>query len=339
MPYEKRLCVLKQLKKGFSADGSPLSGAVYAERLGHELILSPKIAGLSPLREGRYALAVWIGGKTYCLELKGNEQLRISDTPPLKDGFSALLCFVRSGDAEPIAHGFCGGAPSEHGILLSVFSKKEKLPEEREKAQKLEPKNSKAEPPVPSETEYGEVASEQAPFRGAADGKPEFGEIGKYDDEAIASSDYFGRVWATLEDAGADACDKDEEKAAKDGDRACEDETNQTVHPFRLARGGLTYYKEVAPKLAAAMKKYPKDDTLKSVFPCSEWVKTENALLGVIYAEGQPRYLCVAMKDEPPAKVREFCIAVPESPYTETERYFVVFQDADTGEYVRVENA
>ncbi len=338
MPYEKRLCVLKQLKKGFSADGSPLSGAAYAERLGQELILSPKIVGLSPLREGRYALALWIGGKTYCLELKGNEQLRIPDTPPLKDGFSALLCFVRSGDAEPIAYGYCGGAPSEHGILLSVFSKKERMPEERKKPQKSELK-SKAEPPVPSKPEHGEAASEQDPFRGiaAADGKPAFGS-GKYDDEAIASSDYFGGIWATLEDAGADACGKDEEKAAKDGDRSCEDETNQTVHPFRLARGGLTYYKEVAPRLAAAMKKYPKDDTLKSVFPSSEWVKVEKALLGVIYAEGLPRYLCVAMKDEPPKEVKEFCIAVPESPYTETERYFVVFQDADTGEYVRVEN-
>ena len=63
MAYEKRLCVLKQIKKGFSADGSPLSGAVYAERMGSELTVTPRLAGIAPVKEGRYALAVWAGGR------------------------------------------------------------------------------------------------------------------------------------------------------------------------------------------------------------------------------------------------------------------------------------
>ena len=57
MAYEKRVCVLKQMKKGFAADGGDLSGAVYAERLGSELTVTPRLLGLSPLKEGRYALA------------------------------------------------------------------------------------------------------------------------------------------------------------------------------------------------------------------------------------------------------------------------------------------
>ena len=324
MSYEKRLCILKQLKKGFSADGSPLSGAVYAERLGTELLITPKIVGLSPLREGRYALVVWVGGATYCLELSGNDGVRIPGAPSLKDGFSALLCFVR-GEAEPIAHGFCGNAPMDHKFLLSAFSKKEKPP--------------KVILPEPEISAPREAAAEQDPFRGIAAAGGGNSCDGKYDDEAIAADDYFGRVWETLEDAGADALGEGEEKEAKDGSGARADETDATIHPFYLAGGGLTYYKEIAPRLALAMKKYPKDTTLKSVFPSSEWVKAENALLGIIYAEGQPRYLCVAMKGEPPEEVKESCMFVPESPYTETEGYFVVFQDADTGEYVRVENA
>ena len=51
MAYEKRVCVVKQIKKGFSADGGALTGAVYAERLGGELTITPRIAGLSPLRD------------------------------------------------------------------------------------------------------------------------------------------------------------------------------------------------------------------------------------------------------------------------------------------------
>ena len=37
MAYEKKLCILKQIGKGFTADGMPLMGAVYAERLGSDL--------------------------------------------------------------------------------------------------------------------------------------------------------------------------------------------------------------------------------------------------------------------------------------------------------------
>ena len=77
MAYEKRVCVLRQVRKGFSADGSALTGAVYAERLGTELTLTPRIAALSPLKDGRYALFIWVDGKTYCLELRGGAPIRV----------------------------------------------------------------------------------------------------------------------------------------------------------------------------------------------------------------------------------------------------------------------
>ena len=43
---------MKQVKKGFSADGSALSGAVYCERLGKEITLTPRLLGLAPVRGG-----------------------------------------------------------------------------------------------------------------------------------------------------------------------------------------------------------------------------------------------------------------------------------------------
>ena len=78
---------------------------------------------------------------------------------------------------------------------------------------------------------------------------------------------------------------------------------------------------------------------MKGTFPHSEWVAAEGALLGVLYEEGQPRYLCVAMEHEPPAEAKEASIFVPLSPYSDEKGMFVVFQDADTGEYVRVREA
>lgn len=314
--YEKRLCVLKQIKKGFSADGSALTGAVYAERLGGELIITPRIPALAPLKEGRYAIAIAAGGRNFLLELKGNDPLRVPADFSIREGFSALICFVR-GEAEPIAFGACGGASADFSLLLNLFERGEK--EALKKIEKEDPKR------VEQTQGEREIAEEN--------------DNAEYNDEAIADSNYFGSVWKDPENADS-AC-KDTDKAGKKdaGDPSCADETDASMHPFESTRGTLTYYNEIQPKLKEAMTKYPRDEHMQQVFPNSEWVKAENGLLGVVYEKGVPRFLCVAMKTEPPEQVRDASIFVPDSPYSDEEGYYVVFQDADTGEYVTIEES
>ncbi len=317
--YEKRLCILKQIRKGFSADGSQLTGAVYAERLGSELILTPRIPALAPMKEGRYALAVSAGGKEFVLELRGNEPLRVPADFSIRDGFCALVCFVR-GEAEPIAFGACGGAPADYSRLLKLFSKNDPAFVPKPIKQEPEPLLEKKSDPIPTKEEKKIEERD-------------------YDDEAIADVDYYGDVWKNSENADHVCEDPKETDPACAGDRVCENEADESVHPFESTRGTLAYYHEIAPKLKEAMQKYPRDEHLESVFPNSEWVKAENGLLGIVYAEGQPRYLCVAMKTEPPQEVKDASIFVPASPYDEEEGYYIVFQDADTGEYIAIEEA
>ena len=121
MAYEKRVCVVKQIKKGFSADGGALTGAVYAERLGGELTITPRIAGLSPLRDGKYLLALRAQGQTLLLPLEGNAPLRQEDAPSVKDGFSVLICYFK-GEAEPVAFGRCGAATDRWSDLLDCIT-------------------------------------------------------------------------------------------------------------------------------------------------------------------------------------------------------------------------
>ncbi len=120
MAYEKRLCVLKQIKKGFSADGKPLSGAIHAERLGETLTLTLRLLDFAPVKEGRYALAVKVEKKTYLFDI-GEGELRVENCPSLKDGFSVLVCFIRA-EIEPVAFGFCGGASNDYIPLLNALS-------------------------------------------------------------------------------------------------------------------------------------------------------------------------------------------------------------------------
>lgn len=326
MSYEKRVCVLKQVKKGFTADGSALSGAVYLERMGDELTVTPRLLGIAPVREGRYALALWIEGGVYVAELGSGASVHLT-APSIKAGVAVLLVYLRA-TAEPVAFGSCGVAPADHSQLLAAFERQEEE-QEGQKGQEV---------PAEAESRQGDAEEEARP--GEDGGMPSFrgGESAAasgaaYDDEAIAENDYF----RTAVDGDGQTA-RGAEEGAQDGAETAQDDGAR--HPFYRARGALTYYISVRDKLAAAFEKFPKDDRLTAAFPCSEWVRAEGALLGILYESGMPRYLCVAVEGradgEPPAEMKGRCRFVPESPVSDMVGFFVVFQSADTGEYVTV---
>ena len=120
MSYEKRVAVLKQINKGFSADGGALSGAVYLERFGRELTVKVQAAGLAALKEGRYALVLSVGNTNFCLALGRGEALKIADAPSIREGFSVLIAFVKD-EAQAVAFGRCGSSKTSEKELLSVL--------------------------------------------------------------------------------------------------------------------------------------------------------------------------------------------------------------------------
>ena len=332
MAYEKRVAVLKQVNKGFSADGSTLSGAVYAERLGSVLSLKVQAAGLASLKEGRYAVVFAAEGKTLCVELGEGELIKVENAPSIKNGFCVLVAYVREG-VQPVAFGRCGSATGEIRDLLSAINagKKEtpKIPVSPNAPPNL-PSNTPPTIPFPDPPSK-EEPSDRAPFRDAESA---------YNDEAIAESDYFHDRVQTG-DRDEDFAGKSEGKGGKKKSGKNSSKDDGVEHPFLVQKGKLTYYKKIRKEIERAFEKYPSDTRLLAVFPRSEWVKTENALLGVIYEDGQPRYLCVAAEKEgdPPEDMKENCTFVPESPFTQEKGFYIVFQDADTGAYVHVSDA
>ncbi len=309
MAYEKRICILKQLKKGFSADGNTLSGVVYAERMGEELTVTLRIPGLSALKEGRYVLVLQIGGKKFCLPAE--EPMKIGNAPAVKNGFAALLCFVRT-EAEAVAFGVCGSERAEVSALLNCLTEAD-----RKKPVPAPASHGAPAVPLPGKNPPGEET--MSPFREQA---------AAYDDEAIAESDYYEPLHA--DEDGDHQVQGKRKKEEGDGDPA-EDETS-----FLFTRGTLTYYKEVRDEIEAVLKNYPADTRLKWAFPQSEWARNEKTLIGIIYEEGIPRYLCVASEEPDPA-LKDNSVFVPSSPFTDGQGFYVVFQDADTGAYVKVE--
>lgn len=331
MAYEKRLCILKQIKRGFTADGSPLSGAVHAERLGGELTLTVKLLGVAPVRDGRYALAVWIDGKHFYFELSDHNPIKLENAPSLHDGFSVLVLFVK-GEAEPLAYGHCGFAPADYQPLLRAFA------EDGEKKKRKEPIPTPLSPiQVPG------VPSPQVPLAPGIplpdSGEEEQAERAVYDDEAIADANYFSEEAYDGKDhqnENAPRGGRGEEKKKTNAGGASSHEEDDAVHPFYRG-GGLTYYNSVREKIEDAFQKFPKAEALSTAVSNSEWIHANGAYLGIVYQDGQPRYLCVATEahGEPPEEMKEKYVFVPKTPFTEDEGYYVVFQDADTGEVVK----
>lgn len=336
MAYEKRVAVIRQVNKGFSADGSALSGAVYLERLGTEISVKVQAAGLASLKDGRYAVVLSVGGKEYCLSLGKGEALTVSNAPSIRDGFAVLIVFIKE-SAQPVAFGRCGSAKATVTDLLGVLAESEKkkgavpvIPVPPVEFPPLAPNVPRA-PTIPMPGDVPEEApDDRAPFREGATA---------YDDEAIAESDYFSeRIQES--DRNEDAAGKGKGKGRKTAGRNDIEKDADAVHPFLGTKGKLTYYKKMREALHRAFEKFPQDTRLLSVFPRSEWVKTESALLGVVYNNGQPQYLCVAVEKagDPPEEMKEHCTFVPESPFSDEKGFYIVFQDADTGAYVTVKD-
>lgn len=331
--YEKRVCVLKQVRKGFTADGGTLSGAVYLERLGEGLTVTPRLLGVAPVKEGFYALVLKIEKKFFVFELKGAETLHADGAPSLSEGVSALVAFVR-GSVKPVAFGCAGNAENDFRPLLAAISGE---PAPGESKQENKPKErpgegKKKSPPLPlSPVQTPSPPSPNVPLAPTVPLPGPFRE-GDYDDEAIAERNYFGD-----EDGVAPSADRGGGGEKADGQKA--DGDDGAVHPF-LRPQAPTYYNEVRKKLEEAFRKYPRDRTLEDILSPSEWVRTDGALLGIVYREGIPEYLCVAVeaKGEPPEEMRGKCTFVPSSHFSDGEGYFVVFQSASSGEYVTVKN-
>ena len=282
--YEKRVCIVKQLRKGFSADGGTLSGAVYAERIGRELTVTPRVP-LPPPGDGTYLLILRVQDRTFVFSL-GEGAIRAEDAPSVREGFAALICHAGQ-DVEPVAFGRCGRCTAGAEQLLSEAQKKR--------------------PAIPlPPNELPAIGPNVLPAPASRCPIPPFRPKRKATTTRLSPTATITRP------------------------------SRPSLPPrptARAARLHTTIRCGRRSKKPSAANGTRRSETLARVFPHSEWVRKGDALLGVVCEEGVPRYLCVAVRERP-AALSDKAVFVPLSPFTEEEGYWIVFQDADTGEYV-----
>ena len=316
MQYVRKMCILKQLKQGFSGDGKTLSGLVKAEQYGNNLAVEVSVINFAPLSFGEYyCILADERDKTQLFPLRGKSLFNVLTDMDISGGFCAIICYVNN-EITPIAYGVNGDRTYDWKRILNATL-----------------------PPSYRETEVEEQTQ-------LAVGDPT---TNRYNDEKIANENYYKEednepnvLQETDENVFTESAgEKQDDKTGLD---TTQNETaSRVLHPFTTNGDG--YYQNVKSEIDELFAKYPKDDTLNGAFSCSQWVRVkgdEHApqyLVGVVYLDGKAQYVCYALKavdkDNPPKEIREVCAYVPVSPFQENDGFFVIFQSANTGQCIK----
>ncbi len=203
---------------------------------------------------------------------------------------------------------------------------------------------------------------------------PEREADGRYDDELIAAENYYAFADADLSSlrirpsAGRADAEEPPVKAEAgeggeggngpsfppntesgtgeggEGEQAAERASSEPKKP--PAKQPPRYYAKVQGDLRALFEQYPPEEELTACIPYSRWAKIAFArgkhyAVGVISDEGRPQYICYGVPaerlSEPPKALRGFCSFMPLSVFDlHGKGYWMMFQDADTGECIQI---
>lgn len=321
MTFIKKMCILRQVKQGFSGDGKSLSGLVKIEQYGQNMSAEISVINFAPLASGEYyCLIADSKERTELLPLRGKSYFNIVSKLDIAGGFCAVVCFVKN-EIVPIAYGVNGTKVYDWRTLV-----KNAVPEAKASSEDAAFSNVSA-------AFLWETTDETK--------KP-------YDDETIAATNYYKKEedLEQIESAksinDAHPANEDQKKPQGDGKNPEEDDDAKDVCDPSEPESD-DYYLSVRDELDALFATFPEDKTLTGFYPHSRWVRVEENgrqpyLIGVIYEDLKAKYVCYALPtkngDNPPESIAESCVFVPSSLFSDSEGFFVLFQSAANGECI-----
>lgn len=311
MNYVKKMCILRQVKQGFSGDGKALSGLIKLEQYGKNLAAEVSVINFAPLLSGEYyCILADTNGVSELLPLRGKSFFNILSDMDISDGFCGVICFVK-GELIPIAYGVNGNGVYDFKKLITAVTPNTDIAEEE---------------PAPKAIE-------------------------DYDDERVSTENYYENKENDNErelfyQASGNARPESTaeiENAQTGVDLEKNEHADGILHPFKTDSDG--YYQSIKAEMDELMEKYPRDNTLQGAFSCSEWVRVKGEegapeyLVGVVYFDGRAKYVCYALaakdKNAPPKEIASACTFVPTTPFDDNVGFFVIFQSAATGECIK----
>ncbi len=124
---------------------------------------------------------------------------------------------------------------------------------------------------------------------------------------------------------------------------------NQNIETSAQITSEKNFYSLIKAQIDELFARFPHFTTFEELIPNSEWVKVsfsdneaEHYLLGKLYQNALVSHVCYAIPAEsflelPPKSLADFVQWIPLNPSeSEGKGYWVMYQDAETGENVRV---
>ena len=345
MNYVKKMCILRQVKQGFSGDGKALSGLIKIEQYGKNLAVEVSIINFAPLVLGEYYCLLSDGkGKTEMLALRGKSLFNLLSDLDISGGFCGIICYVKE-EIIPIAYGINGKGSYDWRSILNAT-----LPP-------VFPKYSheNALTDANANTVSDEKEQKEDTMSVLNEEKHEIDDVfSLYNDDTLANENYYEKELSneqiqpnqTLENARVESAVKEQSEKTQTH-VATNGDADSLLHPFKKDPDG--YYLSIKGELDELFNTYPRDESLNGAFSCSEWVRLKGTakdpqyLVGVLYQDGRAKYVCYALKAEdknnPPDEIKKVCTFVPCSLFQEEKGFFVLFQSTATGECIKPERA
>ena len=120
MNYVKKMCILRQIRQGFSGDGKALSGLIKIEQYGKNIAVEVSVINFAPLSSGDYYCLLSDGkGKTEMLTLRGKSLFNLLSDLDVSSGFCGIICYVKN-EVVPIAYGINGNKTYDWRTILNA---------------------------------------------------------------------------------------------------------------------------------------------------------------------------------------------------------------------------
>lgn len=133
--------------------------------------------------------------------------------------------------------------------------------------------------------------------------------------------------------------DMDKSKLFESSDEEVENIINKNIHTSH------EFYNLISDQLDELFNRYPREENLEALIDESKWCKIDSDIdgryyvVGLIYVDEEIKYICYGVPGnyeiEPPSELKKYSQWLPTDPQKPyTVGYWVMYQDADTGENV-----
>ena len=378
MGYEKRIAVLKQIGAGYQTGDRPVAGIFKIENYAGRTEAEVSLLGARPGTFPAAVLCADGQSYRFLVQNPIKTRAQLPACPDFSNGAACLILSDDGFDpvAFGVSGLFNCSVVGMRDVFLQSAEKKdgEQPPEKRSSApvaqspslpitepvpEPLPVTGPPDAPPVPSNKTEGDLTAEQQLYQ-------------IYQDEVVASENYFlmpdvdmqtlslvesqqteqekesgeienhANVAPARSDSAEDAGGQKEQSVRSDAADAVAVEK----HDDRV-RG--RYYQTVEGELETLFSAYPAEHVLQQNVPDSRWVRVTAAdgryyVVGVIEQGGLPAYICYGVpgkyQKDPPKELAGYCSYLPLSLFDmHGEGYWMMFQDADTGECSHVDFA